>query len=251
MAGQNLISAAKQGDTRAIAALINQSLRSQGIVAKVTVQENILKVLLESDPVPDKKAMVPFLRKGIDQMAILSISGLVIYGRKTGDRSPSWSESFSLRSTDQMPPIEQQLAEVEGVGEKKGQSLLIAGLKKPLRLIAWLWGGGLLGKVVIILAVIGMIGLIFPSENDQQIAAPTKTGSPCKIVGSKGALYLAACKVSASEAEVFARKTCGQQDCQVWFWEHAALAPKSLPMTDTQIKNTKYIYKAGQLQQQY
>jgi hypothetical protein len=49
---QNLLEFAKQGNSLAIEALINRSLRPKGITAKVNLKGNSLQILVESDKSP-------------------------------------------------------------------------------------------------------------------------------------------------------------------------------------------------------
>ncbi|OUL34914.1 hypothetical protein [Nostoc sp. 106C] len=53
----NVLDLAKQGNADAIASLISYQMQSQGITAKVTLQDNCIYVLLESATVPDQKTV--------------------------------------------------------------------------------------------------------------------------------------------------------------------------------------------------
>lgn len=53
MAQTNILELAKQGDPKAIAALINRQLQPKGITAKVALKDNCLQTMLESAQVPD------------------------------------------------------------------------------------------------------------------------------------------------------------------------------------------------------
>jgi hypothetical protein len=93
----SLVDRARQGDGKAIAELINQSLQPQGIVAKVVVRDGVIKVLLEGASVPDEQTMVPFVQQGV---AALELPGetLLVMGRTQGSSAPAWSQSIAMRS---------------------------------------------------------------------------------------------------------------------------------------------------------
>lgn len=50
----NLLQLAKQGDAKAIAALLNRQLQIKGITAKVFLKDNCLQFMLEASEVPEK-----------------------------------------------------------------------------------------------------------------------------------------------------------------------------------------------------
>ncbi|MBG1260318.1 hypothetical protein [Nostoc commune] len=87
---------AKQGDPRAIAILINQQLRSKGIMAKTALKDSCLQIFLESIEVPDQQTLFTFIRKGIVSLEVTSFERVRVYGHQTGKSSPTWSQEFEL-----------------------------------------------------------------------------------------------------------------------------------------------------------
>ncbi|MBW4492966.1 MAG: hypothetical protein KME26_07735 [Oscillatoria princeps RMCB-10] len=97
MAPPTLLELAQQGDPQAIAALLNRQLQPQGITAKVAVREGCLHVLLESaQQPPDRQACVDFVRTELTSLEPESIDRAKVYGRKTGEKEPAWSQEFGL-----------------------------------------------------------------------------------------------------------------------------------------------------------
>lgn len=96
VAQQNITELAKQGDPKAIAALINRSLQPRGITAKASLKNEYLQVILESAQVPDAQIMVAFVHKGMVGLGTESIKKVKVYGRQVGDDFPSWSQEFEL-----------------------------------------------------------------------------------------------------------------------------------------------------------
>lgn len=87
---------AKQGDPAAIAQLINQALSSKGMTAKVTRKDACLKVLLESEQVPDALTLVPYLQKSMTKLGMSAISSIEVYGKQAGAAAPAWHDKIQL-----------------------------------------------------------------------------------------------------------------------------------------------------------
>ena len=91
---------AKQGDVKAIAALINRALQPQGITAKVKLEDNCLQVMLESTPVPDRQFCITLITKGMRRLGVASIESVRIFGRHKGEDFPAWTEELPLSPLD-------------------------------------------------------------------------------------------------------------------------------------------------------
>lgn len=96
MTQPNILELAKQGDTQAIASLMNRHLHPKGITAKVTFKDTCLEVMLESAKVPNQQILVPFIRKGLTALGAVSIENVKVYGQQTGKEFPAWSKEFDL-----------------------------------------------------------------------------------------------------------------------------------------------------------
>lgn len=107
MTQPNLSKLAKQGNPKAIAALINRSLKPKGITAKADLEENgCLQVILESSQVPPR-SLVRIIRQGLISLEIESIQRVKIYGRQLTQEMPDWHEEFELAT-----PTHSTLSEV-------------------------------------------------------------------------------------------------------------------------------------------
>ncbi len=109
MTQENLRQLAKQGNPKALATLINQSLKPKNITAKVSLKDDCLQVLLESAQIPKQQAMVSFIRNGLTRMEVESIRTVKVYGRQLGEESPAWSESFEMVSEVETPSIPESM----------------------------------------------------------------------------------------------------------------------------------------------
>jgi hypothetical protein len=107
------IELAKQGDTKAIAALMSKHLTPQGISVKVASQEGTLQVMLDGIDSPNQAQMSNFVCNGIKNLAIAEVTQLQVFGRRAGHDSPDWVSAFAA-DTD-WAPIE--LAESPSFGE--------------------------------------------------------------------------------------------------------------------------------------
>lgn len=61
MTQANILELAKQGDVKAIAALMNRQLQPKGITAKVAMNDSCLQIMLESDQLPDQQTLVAWV----------------------------------------------------------------------------------------------------------------------------------------------------------------------------------------------
>ncbi|MDY6936194.1 MAG: hypothetical protein SWY16_00900 [Cyanobacteriota bacterium] len=97
MTQPHLLELAKQGEPRAISALLNQHLKDRGIRSKVALKEGCLHVLLESaEQVPDRYQMVDFVRVKLVNLESESITRAIVYGRLQGQEKPAWNQEFAL-----------------------------------------------------------------------------------------------------------------------------------------------------------
>jgi len=94
----NLMEQAKQGDPKAIAALMNKSTEPKGITVKATREGNCLQVLFEGQTVPGRDATVDFVQKGMANLQINSIAIVRLYGRQVGQEKPVWQEEVVLNA---------------------------------------------------------------------------------------------------------------------------------------------------------
>jgi hypothetical protein len=108
MTQPNLLELAKQGNARAIATLMNRQLQAKRITAKASLKEGCLKVMLESQQVPPQEASVTFVRYGLTNLKPASIQKVEVYGRKTGENNPAWSEEFELTKEPNIPTLKEQ-----------------------------------------------------------------------------------------------------------------------------------------------
>jgi hypothetical protein len=68
----NLLQLAKQGDSSAIAGILSRSLPKE-ISVRVSLKESCLKVMLESDEVPDRKTLVEIIRNVVNTLNVTAV----------------------------------------------------------------------------------------------------------------------------------------------------------------------------------
>jgi hypothetical protein len=110
MTQQDIRELAKQGNPKALAILINQSLKPKDITAKVGVKNDCLQILLESAEVPDQEAMISFIRNGLIKLEV-SINNIKVYGRQIGEENPAWNQTFELIPVQDTPMIPEEIDE--------------------------------------------------------------------------------------------------------------------------------------------
>jgi hypothetical protein len=105
---QSILERARRGDPEAIACLMNNSLNSQHITAKVSVETDCLRIMLEAADVPDQQAMLSFIQEGMIRLGAASIKTVQIYGRQSVEEVPAWEARLNL--TNSALPSSQDLS---------------------------------------------------------------------------------------------------------------------------------------------
>lgn len=86
----NALELAKQGNPKAIEALINRQLQPKGILAKVKFESGCLKILLESDKEIPEENLCTYLKNGIKKLKINSVQKLIIQARNLETQDIEW-----------------------------------------------------------------------------------------------------------------------------------------------------------------
>lgn len=100
MTQPNLLELAKQGNPKAIAALMNRQLQPKGITAKVAFKDHYLQILLEATKVPPQQACITFLQDGLNRLGITKIDKAKVYGKQIGEDFPEWHQEILLISNE-------------------------------------------------------------------------------------------------------------------------------------------------------
>ncbi|MFB2969318.1 CapA family protein [Aerosakkonema sp. BLCC-F183] len=97
---QSVLSLAKQGDPDAIATLINQVVSKKGVTAIAKTKGTCLHIVLVADRVPNQASCVRFVYDGIARLNPKYIDSVRIYGRRTDQKWPTWTELLELQQPD-------------------------------------------------------------------------------------------------------------------------------------------------------
>lgn len=108
MTQQDIRELAKQGNPKALATLINHSLKPKNITSKVGVKDDCIQILLESAQVPDQKAIVPFIRNALIKLEV-SLNTVKVYGRQLGEETVAWNQTFELIPIQDTPVISEPI----------------------------------------------------------------------------------------------------------------------------------------------
>lgn len=91
---QKILELAKEGNPKAVALIINQSLQPKGITAIAGNKNDWLHIILESDPIPNQQVVTLFIQKTIANLQSESLKKIKIHGRKLGNKSISWTQTI-------------------------------------------------------------------------------------------------------------------------------------------------------------
>ncbi len=96
MSQTDVVTLAQEGNANAIAILINQALRGQGITAKTIRRDQHLYVILEAEELPDQSACVRVIQNGMLRLGTTAIELITIAGQQFNQNSPSWFQTLTL-----------------------------------------------------------------------------------------------------------------------------------------------------------
>jgi hypothetical protein len=100
MSAQEILTLAQQGDSRAIATLMNCITRPQGVNVRVQEHQACLHILFEAEQVPDPIGAVEFACDSITTLKVAH-SKLMIYGRQQGQTQSAWQHLVHLTPVGQ------------------------------------------------------------------------------------------------------------------------------------------------------
>ncbi|MEL6383164.1 MAG: hypothetical protein AAFQ89_12085 [Cyanobacteria bacterium J06626_18] len=103
-----LLAQAKRGEVDAIASLLGQSLKPQGIWVRAESQNGSRQIILESTQPPDADAMERRVRAGLERLQPDGIAEITLCGWALGDVQPAWERQIVLLSAVQPPPLPTQ-----------------------------------------------------------------------------------------------------------------------------------------------
>lgn len=86
---------AKEGNAKAIATLMNNLLKGRGIHVLATIKNDWLHIVFESEKELNQKASINVVRKNLVPLEIAGINKVKVHWRKTGSKSPTWSQEFN------------------------------------------------------------------------------------------------------------------------------------------------------------
>ncbi len=103
-----LIKLANQGEVWAISALLTQAFADREISVKVSLQLNCLRILLESDRVPESEPAIALIREKMQDLRGDRIQSMQILGRVSEVNQTIWTETLTLASTAPIHPYPAQ-----------------------------------------------------------------------------------------------------------------------------------------------
>ena len=105
MSQQDILNLAKEGDARAIAFLIGQALESFGVTAKASRENDSLHLLLEAEQLPAEEACLRVAVKGLQRLQPNNVYSLTVYGRRSGQQLPAWTQTVELKKRPTPAPV--------------------------------------------------------------------------------------------------------------------------------------------------
>lgn len=102
MSQVSLLHQAKQGDSQAIANLLNQSLAFKKVeIVNAILEDNCLRLKLEGKHVPNQHKLIPFIKEEITSLRLEIVQNLEIKAFVTGADEAAWQASVTLEEHTQ------------------------------------------------------------------------------------------------------------------------------------------------------
>ena len=115
---------AKQGDPHAIATLINRSLASKGIHAKAELEADYLKISLQAAQVPNQKAVVAIIHRGMIVLQIEKIKHVKILTYRSDNNYLAWQHDLDLGSDLKQSESTKKIAKSADVVQDQNTNLV-------------------------------------------------------------------------------------------------------------------------------
>lgn len=96
MTARDTLTQARQGNSQAIAVILNHFTRPKEITTDVSVHGAILRIVFSADRLPNKSVMTSFVRRSIEQLDIDVVQAVQVIGQRTGDTPAAWVEEISF-----------------------------------------------------------------------------------------------------------------------------------------------------------
>lgn len=90
------IELAKQGNSQAIATLLNRAVEPLQVTVRVSLEGDRLQVMLESAQVLEQQRFIPLLQKEIANLGVLAIQTVKVYAWQNHQVAPAWSYEFEV-----------------------------------------------------------------------------------------------------------------------------------------------------------
>lgn len=172
MTVQNVLVQAQQGDPDAIATLINQVISKKGLTVTAKSKGNCLHVVITGDLLPDRDSCIRFIHDGMMRLHAKPIESVRLYGKRSDQKWPSWTELLELRQPVQTvaSPTLPQIAK-PAVEQKRKQVKLKTRYRKKVPLLLL---GGLCWVLVAAIGFFVRAKIDSQTENNSQLLAPVK-----------------------------------------------------------------------------
>jgi protease PrsW len=90
------IELAKQGNSQAIATLLNRAFEPLQVTVRVSLESDRLQVMLDAAQVLEQQRLIPRLQKEITNLGVPAIQTVKVYAWQNNQVAPAWSYEFEL-----------------------------------------------------------------------------------------------------------------------------------------------------------
>ncbi|MEM9449230.1 MAG: hypothetical protein AAGA75_11935 [Cyanobacteria bacterium P01_E01_bin.6] len=109
MTPDEVLTLAKKGHPKVLAAILNRSTRPHGIAVRVAQKQDCLHILLEGEAIARPDSLVTFIGDSLRKLNVDPAYAVRVYGRQQGKRSVAWSQDIQITSdgdSDHQLPVD-------------------------------------------------------------------------------------------------------------------------------------------------
>ena len=115
---------AKQGDPHAIAALINRSLTSKGILAEAALEAECLTISLQASQIPNQKAVITIIHRGMMILQVEQIKRVKILTYRADNNYLAWQYEINLNDNLELSLPTSQIAKSADLEQERHMNLV-------------------------------------------------------------------------------------------------------------------------------
>lgn len=97
MTPDEVLTLAREGHPKILAAIMNRSTQPHGITVRVAQKQDCLHILIEGAAIANSESLITFIEGSLRKLKVNPIYSVKVYGRQTGQKSVAWSQDIQIQ----------------------------------------------------------------------------------------------------------------------------------------------------------